>query len=75
MSDLYSINTATKTLTTSTCRFVDHTLHNNSDTTYEEVILDLCRCLAVAIESDDAQGKMVLGLALHTVLSSVLTEE
>lgn len=72
MSDLYTIDEAAHTITTRTCRMVDHTLHNTEGLTYEEVTLDLCRCMCAAIEADDAQGKLALGYALHTLLSNVL---
>lgn len=72
MSDLYSVNEATQTLTTSTCKLVGEVLHTNENE-YEVIIADLCRCMLQAIASDDAQGKWVIGVALHSVLGSVLS--
>lgn len=71
MSDLYTINPATKTLITSTIRMVDTTVHTQGQMA-ETIVLDLCRCMAAAIESDDADAKMVIGVALHTVIGWVV---
>ena len=75
MSDLYTVNEQTHTLTTRTCTLEENEVHNNGTTPYEEIILDLCRCMCAAIESDDDRGKHAIGAALHTVLSSVLDLE
>ena len=75
MSDLYALNFDTQTLTTSTMHMANQEVHNNVGTTYEDVIHDLCRCMSAAIVSDDAQGKMSIAYALHTVLTSVLLEQ
>lgn len=74
MSDLYTIDEASETLTTATCKFIGNDLHTNNNV-YEVIIKDLCHCMVAAIELDDAIGKQAIGAALHTILSSVLSIE
>ena len=72
MSDLYTIDEVTQTLTTATCQLRGNTLHNKGGVTYEQVLTDLCRCLLAAIAADEGQAKEVIAYALYLVTQSVL---
>jgi hypothetical protein len=69
MGDLYSVRG--NTLTTGTI-----TMKNDFITTknqpYEEIVADLCRCMLQAIAIDDVNGKMLIGVALHSSLAQIL---
>ena len=68
----YTINMQQETLITATCMLVGGELHTGNQP-YEVIIKDLCACMLHAIEVDDAQGKAVVGTALHMVLGSALS--
>lgn len=75
-TDLYTVNEETQTLVTKTCKLERTTGMLTTDgQMYEVVIADLCRCMLVAIETDDQLGKQAVASALYVVIESVVTGE